>query len=105
MNTKEKLQRAISITIESGHQLNSDAFEFLRKKALVKDPVVIINQVLKELTELELGDPLGYIADAKRLKNIYRIKILNLHVKSLLATGRTIRAFNSTTNMIIKPTR
>ena len=59
----------------------------------------------KELTKLELGDPLGYIADAKRLKNIYRIKILNLHVKSLLATGRTIRAFNSTTNMIIMPTR
>ena len=40
----------------------------------------------KELTELEFGDPLGYIAEAKRLKNIYRIKILNLHVKSLLST-------------------
>ena len=59
----------------------------------------------KELTELELGDPLGYIADAKRLKNIYRIKILNLHVKSLLATGRTISAFNSTTNMKVMPAR
>lgn len=38
----------------------------------------------KELTELKLGDPFGYIAEAKRLKNIYRIKILNLHLKSLL---------------------
>ena len=53
MNAKEKLQRAVSITIESGHQLNRDAFEFLREKALVKDPIVIINQVLKEITELE----------------------------------------------------
>ena len=53
MNTQEKLQRAVSITIKSGHQLNRDAFEFLQKKAHIKDPVVIINQVLKEITELE----------------------------------------------------
>ena len=41
-------------------------------------------ETYNELTELKLGDPLGYISEAKRLKNIYRNKILNLHIKSLL---------------------
>ncbi|MCK5642980.1 MAG: DNA-directed DNA polymerase II small subunit [Gammaproteobacteria bacterium] len=53
MNYKEKLQRAVNITIESGYQLNSEAFEFLSKNIIEKDPVIIINKVIKKINELD----------------------------------------------------
>ncbi len=53
MNNKEKLQRAVNKTIESGYQLNSDAFEFLSKNILEKDPVNIINKVIKKINKLD----------------------------------------------------
>jgi DNA polymerase II small subunit len=53
MNKKEKLQRAVYKTIESGYQLNSEAFEFLSKNAFEKDPVIMINKVLEKIGELD----------------------------------------------------
>ncbi|MCW3997417.1 MAG: DNA-directed DNA polymerase II small subunit [Candidatus Bathyarchaeota archaeon] len=53
MNEKEKLQRAVHKTIESGYQLNSEAFEFLSENALEKDPIIIINKALDKIGELE----------------------------------------------------
>ena len=42
-------------------------------------------ETYNELTELNMGDPFGYIREAKALKNIYRNKILNIHIKSISA--------------------
>jgi DNA polymerase II small subunit len=53
MNNKERLQRAIYKTIKSGYQINSDAYEFLTKSSIKKDPIEIINLAIKKLNELE----------------------------------------------------
>lgn len=53
MNYKNKLQQAVNIIIESGYQLNSEAFEILSKNMFEKDPVKIINKVIKKINELD----------------------------------------------------
>ncbi|MBK5133012.1 DNA-directed DNA polymerase II small subunit [Candidatus Bathyarchaeota archaeon] len=53
MNEKERLQKAVYKTIASGYQLNSDAFEFLKKEASLKDPVILISKALEKIDELD----------------------------------------------------
>ena len=53
MNNTESLQKAICKTIESGYQLNREAFEFLSKNTLKEDPITIINKVLEKISYLD----------------------------------------------------
>ena len=53
MNNTESLQKAICKSIESGYQLNREAFEFLSKNTLKEDPITIINKVLEKISYLD----------------------------------------------------
>jgi DNA polymerase II small subunit len=49
----EKLQQAIESIIMAGYQINSEAFEFLCKKAESNDPVCIVSQALEKIQALQ----------------------------------------------------
>jgi DNA polymerase II small subunit len=49
---REKLQKAVAVTIEAGYQLNSEAFEFLNK-CYEDDPLALMNSALVKLKELD----------------------------------------------------
>lgn len=53
MQDREKLQRAIEVTIAAGYQLNSEAFEFLSTCLTHDDPVEIINDAVQTLQQSE----------------------------------------------------
>jgi DNA polymerase II small subunit len=52
MNEREKLQKAIEITISAGYQLNQEAFAFLRALSATGDPMVIMEAVVQKIEEL-----------------------------------------------------
>jgi len=47
----ERLQRAVSNTIEAGYQLDSEAFTFLEMLSKTKDPVALMEEVVKKMEE------------------------------------------------------
>ncbi|MGQ9565835.1 MAG: DNA-directed DNA polymerase II small subunit [Candidatus Bathyarchaeales archaeon] len=49
---EEKLQKAISITLSAGYQLDKEAFQFLNDLAQIEDPSIIIEDVIKKLETL-----------------------------------------------------
>ena len=53
MSEKEKLQKAVEITIAAGYQLDKEAFEFLRLIAAAEDPTTVIDKALQRIEELE----------------------------------------------------
>jgi DNA polymerase II small subunit len=53
MSEKEKLQRAVEVTIAAGYQLNSEAFELLSTFAANDDPTTIMSKALQRIEELE----------------------------------------------------
>ncbi|MEM2102682.1 MAG: metallophosphoesterase, partial [Candidatus Bathyarchaeia archaeon] len=50
--TEEKLQKAISITLSAGYQLDKEAFQFLNDLAQTEDPLTIIEYAIKNLETL-----------------------------------------------------
>jgi DNA polymerase II small subunit len=52
MNTSEKLQRAVELTITAGYQLNKEAFEFLNEISITEDPVEIVSKALAKIETL-----------------------------------------------------
>ncbi len=48
----ERLQRAVSLTIEAGYQLNRKAFDFLNGLPKTEDPIKLIEETLKRLDTL-----------------------------------------------------
>lgn len=53
MSEKEKLQKAVEITIAAGYQLDKEAFEFLSLIAAAEDPTTVIDKALQRIEELE----------------------------------------------------
>lgn len=53
MSDKEKLLKAVEITIAAGYQLNKEAFEFLCVIAATEDPTAVINKALQRIEERE----------------------------------------------------
>ncbi|MBX5327096.1 MAG: DNA-directed DNA polymerase II small subunit [Candidatus Bathyarchaeia archaeon] len=49
---EEKLQKAISITLSAGYQLDKEAFQFLNDLAQTEDPLTIIESAIKKLESL-----------------------------------------------------
>jgi DNA polymerase II small subunit len=47
--TEEKLQKAVSITLSAGFQLDIEAFQFLNLLAQTEDPIVLMEKVLERL--------------------------------------------------------
>jgi len=45
----ERLQRAVSLTIEAGYQLNKEAFDFLNSLSKTKDPIKLIEETIKKI--------------------------------------------------------
>jgi DNA polymerase II small subunit len=52
MDAKEKLRKAIEITIAAGYQLDSEAFEFLNSLTLMDDPTEIMDRALQKIEKL-----------------------------------------------------
>ena len=52
MGEGERLQKAVSFTIASGYQLDTDAFEFLNAVAKTEDPLNIMEEAVKKINEL-----------------------------------------------------
>jgi hypothetical protein len=53
MNTSDKLQRAVELTITAGYQLNKEAFEFLNEISMTEDPVEIVSKALAKIETLK----------------------------------------------------
>ncbi len=53
MNSLERLQRAVELTIAAGYQLNKEAFEFLNDVAAIEDPVEIVSKALAKIETLK----------------------------------------------------
>ncbi|MEM2522806.1 MAG: hypothetical protein QXW82_06630, partial [Candidatus Bathyarchaeia archaeon] len=53
MNTFERLQKAVELTIAAGYQLDKDAFDFLNLIADVEDPVEVMNKALEKINALK----------------------------------------------------
>jgi len=47
--TEEKLQKAVSITLSAGFQLDTEAFQFLNTLAQTEDPTQLISEAIKEI--------------------------------------------------------
>lgn len=45
----ERLQRAVSLTIEAGYQLNKEAFDFLNSLSKTEDPIKLIEETIKRM--------------------------------------------------------
>lgn len=45
----ERLQRAVSLTIEAGYQLNKEAFDFLNSLSKTEDPIKLMEETIKKL--------------------------------------------------------
>ena len=52
MSEGEKLQKAVSFTIESGYQLDKEAFEFLNTVSKTEDPLYIVKEAVKKIKDL-----------------------------------------------------
>lgn len=52
MSSNEKLQKAVSTTIQSGFQLDKGAFDFLTTLSKTEDPVKLIEETLKRIKAL-----------------------------------------------------
>ena len=72
----ERLQIAVSNTIEAGYQLDSEAFTFLEMLSKTKDPVALMEEVVKKMEEfaqkpLFIDRPLleGLMLEARRRGN------------------------------------
>jgi len=48
----ERLQRAVSNTIEAGYQLDKEAFTFLETLSKTEDPVALMEKIVKKMEEL-----------------------------------------------------
>lgn len=48
----ERLQKAVSFTIEAGYQLDSEAFALLETLSKTEDPVVLIERIIRKMGEL-----------------------------------------------------
>lgn len=53
MSETERLQKAVRFAIESGYQLNKEAFEFLSIISTTEDPVAIINEAIQKIKNLK----------------------------------------------------
>jgi len=53
MNEKQKLQKAVELTLEAGYQLNKEAFEFLNLVSPTEDPTEVISKVIQKIETLE----------------------------------------------------
>lgn len=53
MSEKEKLQKAVDLTIAAGYQLNKDAFEFLNMLATTEDPALFIAKAIHQIEKLQ----------------------------------------------------
>jgi DNA polymerase II small subunit len=49
----ERLQRAVSYTIEAGYQLDSDAFALLETLSKTDDPVSLMEKIIRKMEDLE----------------------------------------------------
>ena len=49
MNGQEKLQKAVSLTVAAGYQLDKEAFELLSTVASTEDPSQIINEAIQKI--------------------------------------------------------
>jgi len=49
----ERLQKAVSSTIEAGYQLDSEAFALLQTISKTQDPVVLMEKIIRKMDELE----------------------------------------------------
>lgn len=56
--TEEKLQKAVSMTLAAGLQLDKEAFQFLNTLAQTEDPTLLIEEALKELEKQPIEKPL-----------------------------------------------
>ncbi|PVX24702.1 MAG: hypothetical protein CW691_06780 [Candidatus Bathyarchaeum sp.] len=52
MSEGERLQKAVSFTIESGYQLDKEAFEFLNTLSKTEDPLFIVQEAVKKIKDL-----------------------------------------------------
>lgn len=52
MSGDERLQRAVSFTIEAGYQLDKEAFEFLSKITQTEDPIILMEETIKKIEDL-----------------------------------------------------
>ena len=52
MSEVERLQKAVSFTIESGFQLDKEAFEFLNTVAEKEDPLYLMEEAVKKIRDL-----------------------------------------------------
>jgi DNA polymerase II small subunit len=48
----ERLQRAVSLTIAAGYQLNKEAFEFLSKITQTEDPIILMEETIRKIEGL-----------------------------------------------------
>ncbi|MFQ5758741.1 MAG: DNA-directed DNA polymerase II small subunit [Candidatus Bathyarchaeia archaeon] len=48
----ERLQRAVSLTIEAGYQLDKNAFDFLNSLSKTEDPIKLMEETIKKLETL-----------------------------------------------------
>jgi len=53
MSGTERLQKAISLTITAGYQLNKEAFDFLSMLAAAEDPAEIMEKAVRKIAELD----------------------------------------------------
>ena len=52
MSEGERLQKAVSFTIESGYQLDKEAFEFLNVVAKTEDPLHLMEEAVRKIRDL-----------------------------------------------------
>ncbi|MFC1486974.1 DNA-directed DNA polymerase II small subunit [Thermoproteota archaeon] len=52
MSEGERLQKAVSFTLESGYQLDKEAFEFLNIVAKAEDPLLLMEEVIRKIRDL-----------------------------------------------------
>lgn len=53
LTVSERLQRAVSSTIQAGYQLNSEAFTLLETLSKTEDPVAIMEKITKKIDETQ----------------------------------------------------
>lgn len=53
MSERERLQKAVELTITAGYQLDKEAFELLSAAAVVEDPTQIMSKAIQQLESLE----------------------------------------------------
>ena len=93
MGEGERLQKAVSFTIESGYQLDKEAFEFLNIVAKTEDPLYSMNEAVRKIRDLSQKPLFIERVFLETMKKEYCIVEKQIDSVSSLTTSESRKSF------------